>query len=327
MQQPRYEGDDLVRAVELAKMWAMRAHGQFPANVFAKETGIESYQLRDQILDELILQKIIVRDEKRNGWYHRIDTHIEPMDWMNAEVDMYPIWLPLGLNDKAYISPGNVIVLAGESNAGKTAFVLNTIYRNLQAQGGNHDAIHLFNSEMHPAEVKGRLYSIDNRNEAWSGLSVYPRSRDFHAVIQPNGFNVIDFMENLDDFWLVGKKIEAIHNELQDGIAILCLQKRKGEELARGGDFTQEKARLALSLFYDGHANYMRITKCKFPVSYPNPQGQEIDFEIQTGAKLIPIEGCGWNWVTKQQREARTRSRESEARLRQAGINTAGYEG
>ncbi|MBI9080424.1 MAG: hypothetical protein JEY79_11870 [Pseudodesulfovibrio sp.] len=325
--QPDYEGDELVRAIEIGKQWINRAQGQFSAFVFAKETCLGNVQLRDQILDELVKQRTIARDEKRNGWYHRIDTNLEPMDWINAQAQTYPIWLPLDLHEKSYVSPGNIIILAGESNAGKTAFVMNMIYRNLQMQGGAHKCIKLFNSEMHPAEMRGRLLSIDGRAKTWTGLEPYSRSRDFHLVIDANGFNVIDFMENLDDFWLIGKKIEAIHNELQDGIAVICLQKKKGEDLARGGDFTLEKARLALSLFYDGHANYIRITKCKFPVSYPNPQGQEIDFKIQTGATLVPIEGCGWAFVTKEQRAARTRSRCSEARLRQMSNRNTGYGG
>lgn len=323
----QYEGDDLDRAVAIARQWVKRALGRFNAYVFSKETGIENVQLRDQLLDELVRQKVIERDQKQNNVYHRIDSEIVFMDWKNAEMRTFPVKLPLGLNDKAYVSPGNIIIVAGETNAGKTAFVLNTIYRNLVINGGHQSRIRLLNSEMHPAELKGRLLSIDNRKEAWQGLEPVSRSRDFHQVIEPNSMNVIDYLENLDDFWLIGKKIEAIHNALDSGIAIVCLQKRQGEALARGGDFTLEKARLALSLFYDGHMNYMRITKCKAPVAYPNPQGQEIDFTIEAGAALIPVPDCGWEFVSKDQREARTRTRANQARLELLSQQNNGYGG
>jgi hypothetical protein len=181
----KFEGEDLDRAIAIARRWVKRAMGRFTAFVFSKETGIENVQLRDQLLDELVKQKIIERDHKQNNVYHRIDNDVVFMDWENAEMRTFPVWLPLGLNDKAYISPGNVIVVAGETNAGKTAFVLNTIYRNLVVNGGSQSRIRLLNSEMHPAELKGRLLSIDRQKDSWRGLEPVSRSRDFHHVIQP----------------------------------------------------------------------------------------------------------------------------------------------
>jgi len=324
---PEFEGEDLMRSIAAAKQWVRRAKGKFTVSEFSKETGIKNIQLRDKLLDELVRQKLIERDESRNGWYHRIDTDLQLMDWVTAQVEPYPIWLPLGLNEKAVISPGNIIVVAGETNAGKTAFVLQTIYRNLSTNGGAHGTIRLFNSEMHPAELRGRLLSIDNRVEAWAGLHPYSRTRDFHLVVDPDGLNVIDYLENLDDFWKVGQYIAAVHNALHGGVAIICLQKKTGAELARGAEFTLEKARLGLSISFDGHANYMRITKCKTPVNFPNPQGQEIDFTIDKGAHMSPIPDCGWGWVTKDQREARTKARDAGARLAMLNNNKRGFKG
>jgi hypothetical protein len=328
MRLPEFSGEDLAQSIALAKRWVRRARGKFSAYVFSKETGVENVRLRDQLLDELVRQKLIERDEHRNGWYHRVDTDLVPMDWQTAQVEPYPLWLPLGLNEKVIISPGNVIIVAGETNAGKTAFVLNTIYRNLAAFGGAHDRVRLFNSEMHPAELRGRLMAIDQRQDLWSsGLEPYSRTRDFHLVVDPDGLNVIDYMENLDEFWKVGQQIQQIHNALQGGVAIVCLQKKSGADLARGAEFTLEKARLGLSIFFDGHANYMRITKCKTPVSFPNPQGQEIDFTIHAGSNMVPIVDCDWSWVTKDQRAARTRARDSEARLAMLNNGNRGFRG
>lgn len=315
----------VIEQIAAAKRWIKRAQGKFSAFVFAKEVGIQDVQLRDQVLDELVVQNMLDRDASRNGWYHRIDSMPEPTDWMDAEVEVAPIILPLGLNDLAYISPGNIIVLAGESNSGKTAFAMNTLYANLMQNGGCYERVRYLNSEMHPAEFKGRAFSLDSRREAWAGLELIPRTRDFHHVIDPNGLNIIDYLENLDDFWAVGKKIEDIHNRLESGVVLICLQKKKGLELARGGDFTLEKARLALSMFWDGWANYLRITKCKFPVQYPNPQGQEMDFTIEHGGVFQPIPDCGWQWVTADQRAARTRTRESAARLSALNTNSRGF--
>jgi hypothetical protein len=328
MRLPEFSEEDLTQSITLAKRWVRRAQGKFSAYVFGKETGVENVHLRDQLLDGLVRQKLIQRDEQRNGWYHRVDTDLVPMDWQTAQVEPYPLWLPLGLNEKVIISPGNIIVVAGETNAGKTAFVLNTVYRNLAAFGGAHQSIRLFNSEMHPAELRGRLLSIDQRQGHWEqGLEAYSRTRDFHLVVDPDGLNVIDYMENLDEFWKVGQQIQQIHNALQGGVAIVCLQKKTGADLARGAEFTLEKARLGLSIFFDGHANYMRITKCKAPATYPNPQGQEVDFTIHAGSNLTPIPDCGWAWVTKDQRERRTKTRDAAERLAMLNNSKCGFKG
>ena len=311
----RQEPKAVIEQISAAKRWVKRAQGKFSAYVFAQEVGIQDVQLRDQVLDELVGRGILDRDEARNGWYHRIDAHPEPMDWQNAQVELAPVVLPLGLTDKAYISPGNIIILAGETNAGKTAFALNVIYINLLHQGGAYERVRYLNSEMHPAELKGRLLNIDRYPDAWEGLDAYSRTRDFHHVIDPHGLNVIDYLENLDNFYLIGDKIAKIHEALDTGIALICLQKKRGELTARGGDFTLEKARLGLSMFYDGFVNYLHITKCKFPVAYPNPQGQEIDFSIADGGRSFDVRGAGWEWVTSEMRAARTRTHENEARL------------
>lgn len=322
--QSEFEGEDLDKVIAMAKAWVRRARGRFSAFVFAKENDLPNVHLRDQILDELVRQRWIEKDEAQNNIYHRVDRTFTPMDWVNAEVEAYPVWLPLGLNEKAVISPGNIIIVAGETNAGKTAFVLNVVYRNMASMGGAHEYIRLLNSEMHPAEFKQRAHGIDNRQGVWDNLEVGSRTKDFHLVIEPNSLNVIDYLENLDNFWKVGEKIAQIHDALDSGIAIICLQKRIGERLARGGDFTQEKARLAVSLYYDGFANYMQITKCKFPASYPNPNGQEIDFKIDHGFELTEIEP--WQWVTPEQREARTKSRQREAQMNLMNSQNRGFD-
>ncbi|MCP4123960.1 MAG: hypothetical protein GY751_19610 [Bacteroidetes bacterium] len=304
---------EMTKMVAVAKKWIKRARGQFTAPSFAKECKINDVQIRDNILGELVEGKLIEQDGSRNGVYHRIDNGLIEMDWQNAVAEEYPILMPLNLHEQAVISPGNVVLIAGETNAGKTAYVLNLIHRNLNINGGAHGEINCFNSEMHPKELKGRVLNIDSNVQNWTGFRAYSRSRDFHSVINPNGFNVIDYMENLDNFWKVGEKIEQIHNTLQDGIAVICLQKKTGEMFARGGEFTQEKARLSISLFSDNYVSYCRITKCKMPRGTHNPQGMERDFEVVRGAEIRGL--TPWEYMNKEERENRTQGYEDQAKI------------
>lgn len=313
-----YDEVELAKAVKIAKKWIDRSVGCFSGFVFGKETGFENPQMRDQLLDEFIESKVIEHDGKRHNWYIKIDNQLTEMDWVNSEVDSYPIKLPLGLNEKCIVSPGNIIVVAGEGNAGKTVFALNLIGMNLKSQGGLHEEISLFNSEMHPAELKGRLAGIKLPYDSWNGLKAYRRMRDFHQVIKPDQINVIDFLENTHDFANIGEEFSKIHEALGYGVAVVCMQKRRGNEFAVGGEGTTEKSRLAISLFFDGHMNYAKITKCKFPNELPHPQGMERDFMIEGGANILPR--SEWEFVTKAQRETRTALSSREAMSKQRGF-------
>lgn len=301
-----YDAEALMVAVERAKQWVRCTDGlAFNAKAMGDECGCEHSDLRNQVVNELLALAVIERAGDRHNWYRAVKADLVEMDWLNASEDPYPLAMPLELNEQAIVSPGNVIVVAGETNAGKTAFVLNLIAANLSAGGGAHDEVYLFNSEMGPTEMRGRLLNMQAA-ERWTGLRVYARSRDFHHVVRADGLNVIDYLENLDDFYLVGKRIEEIHNALGHGVAVVCLQKKKGSDYARGGEFSLEKARLGLSLSYDGFVNTCKITKCKAPAGWTNPDGKERDFRLERGASIIGL--TPWEYVTADERKRRTSS-------------------
>ena len=95
--------------------------------------------------------------------------------------------------------------------------------------------IRYFTSEMGPAELKSRLAYFDDTSTAeWKGVHFYERTHDFAAVIDPDGLNIIDFLEVTEDFFLVGRFIRDIFDKLNKGVAIIAIQKDYGRELGRG---------------------------------------------------------------------------------------------
>jgi hypothetical protein len=93
----------------------------------------------------------------------------------------------------------------------------------------------------------------------------------------------------------VGGQIKAIFDKLNKGIALIALQKKIGSELARGGDFTMEKARLYITLSRD---NICKIIKAKNWVnSMVKPTGKQ--------RKYILLHGCEFrtksNWEMEGQ--------------------------
>ena len=119
--------------------------------------------------------------------------------------------------------------------------------------------------------------------EDWN-FTVEERSVNFADVIRPDCINVIDYLELAGDFYAIADHMRQIHDRLDSGIAIVALQKKRGAELGRGGDFGLEKPRLYLSMDH-GEAT---IQKCKNWVNHEeNPNGMKLGFKIVAGCKFI----------------------------------------
>src|SRR5208283_404970 len=106
--------------------------------------------------------------------------------------------------------------------------------------------IEYFSSEMGAEELKLRLSKFEDFPlKSWK---FFPRDRasKFADAISPDAINIIDYLEITKEFSEVGGMIKDIHDRLGKGIAIIAIQKKKGSETGRGGDFTLEKPRLAL---------------------------------------------------------------------------------
>jgi replicative DNA helicase len=75
--------------------------------------------------------------EKSDRIYRTIDSTLVNIDWVNAtDAEVLPIRWPYGHEDatmfgfdgNVHISPGDLIVVAGVSNTGKTSFCLNLLW-------------------------------------------------------------------------------------------------------------------------------------------------------------------------------------------------------
>ena len=183
------------------------------------------------------------------------------------------------------IFPGNLIVIAGESNAGKTGFLLNLVKLNMN----KHD-IHYFSSEMGSEEFKIRLSEFEDIDLKDWKFHPKERSGNFNDVIRPNDINIIDFLEMHDDFFRVGGHLKKITDKLDRGIAIVAIQKNHGADHGLGGARSIERARLYLTM----EPGKLTIKKAKiYRHRDINPNGMEADFKLIHGCKFIP-DNEGW---------------------------------
>ncbi len=231
------------------------------------------------ILGRLEKEGLLERTGRIAGEYRRVETEMEKMDYLNADTSKVDLWLPFNLHKMVTILPGNIIIIAGSPNAGKTALLLNIVKNNMMKFD-----VHYFNSEMGGSELRVRLKKFDDITlEQWN-WHPWERSDGFSDVVKPgpDKINIIDFLEVYENFYEVGGMIAAIHKKLKDGLAIIALQKNPGLDFGLGGARSIEKARLALAL----ESGSLRIVKAKNWGGADNPNGKETRIKIIDGCKL-----------------------------------------
>jgi hypothetical protein len=231
------------------------------------------------ILKRLSDEKIIEKYGNKNGCFRLIDTDIAKIDWMNTKVNTLNVTWPFEIEDLVVTMPGNIVIIAGESNSGKTGFVLNLIKENMHKFD-----IQYFSSEMGPMEMKARLEKFEDVNEEDWNFSAWERMDNFADVVKPDSINIIDFLEVYDEFYKVGGMIRDIYDKLDKGIAVICLQKNKGSDHGLGGARSIEKARLYMSM---GNSQIKIVKGKNWANPHENPNGLYKDFALVGGCKFV----------------------------------------
>ncbi|MBQ9536589.1 MAG: bifunctional DNA primase/polymerase [Desulfovibrionaceae bacterium] len=269
--------------------WIMQKHSApFTLhNMFEQLTikGLAEKMWAQEYIEKLLDKGFIEQDMQRVDTYRQINTTVEIIDLMQDYHEKnIDIILPFSLQYNLKIQEKNIIVVAGESNAGKTAFLLNILFNNYQRHRFKY-----ITSEMTPLEINERIQKayVDKQslNEKVSFLKC---TENYHDIVDPEGINIIDFLEVYDNFYTIGEKIKKIFDRLTTGVAFIAIQKKRGADFGRGGEFTIEKSRLAISLFchgrlHDGIIGSAKIIKCKNYIDGKNPEGREYFYKLQNG--------------------------------------------
>lgn len=231
-------------------------------------------------IGQFVKEGLIERHGKRNGVYRVVDKAVEKMVLGGKRYNTVDLKFPMDLHEMVTIYPGNVIVIAGSINVGKTGWLLNFIKLNMD----KHE-IHYFNSESGEEEFENRLLLFKGMSlDDWK-FTAWQRGSNFADLIKPDVINVIDYMEIYDQFWKIGAMIKEVHDKLNKGIAVIALQKSKGQYMGRGMEFSGEKPRLYLAM----DSGRMTIVKAKNWKTDVNPNGMIHDFKLVQGSEFIPM--------------------------------------
>ncbi len=145
---------------------------------------------------------------------------------------------------------------------------------------------------MDGTELKERLHGFPK--EMQKEIRWIAQSFDWWDKIDPDGINIIDYMEITEEHYKIGGWITQVRNKLNKGIAIIALQKPPGRSEGTGGRVTKDKARLYLAIDF----NRIEVVKGKNwrgTVRNTDPNGMVASFDLikgrfeQTGLWTTPL--------------------------------------
>ena len=267
------------------RSWVNLTEGWFNLTIPFKDLQILTTADKNNayvIFNRLCKEGILEHHPSRNAVYRLIKTELQELNWKEATVDFLDIDWPLDLNTQIKTTPGDIIIIAGESDSGKTAFALDFIVRNHKKYKINY-----FSSQLGESKLKQRL---EPRTDVrWQELcfKAWNKMENFVDVLFPDEINIIDFLMVTQDFWIIGDIIKNIHKKIKGhkGIALVCIQKSPGKEYGRGGDLSLDLAELYITFERGGIA---KILKAKNWLGKDNPNYKVMRYKIIGGWNIIP---------------------------------------
>lgn len=256
-------------------------------------------QNKKAILAEILklVKKGILEHHPSQSGIYRLKNQREDVeiDYLNADIRPLDIKFPLEAHEYFQIHRGNVVMVAGESNAGKTSFLLNVAYKNKDKMDMR---VNYMSSEMQDgAELRIRLNEFEHAIESWQRIKFTFRTDNFPEKIIPEGINIIDYLDEGKDAeaYKMAGRIRDIADKLTTGIAIIAIQKDPNKQFGFGGSGTLNRARVYITLQKSG---LLKIEKAKiWKNKTTNPNGMGIKFKLIGGAKFMQAT----DWLTQEE--------------------------
>lgn len=273
---------------EEIRSWVLQQTGNFTATSCYNEQHLQQKtekSLARMIFFRMCEEEIIEPTGTRSGEYRLRDKKVEEIiiDDRTDEGIRYPIWLPFELHTLVDLSEGNIVLIAGEYQSGKTAWVLNILKKNKGVL-----PIRYMSSEMWKKEFTKRFRGFTDVPPKFfhsdATTQYIHRSSNYADALMPGALNIIDYLE-VDDYSKTAEILRNIHDKMKGGLCVIAVQKKKGEMLGRGKDMLMEKPRLAVSLFNEDEKYWAIITKAKICIG-GNHDGKRLDYEIKYGCQF-----------------------------------------
>lgn len=302
-----------VSIAEEVRQFVMTSNDPFLTSNVHNILGLTSRDLKKQANE--VLRRMVDKGEITNcgrGCYRRVEEVGEVIDYMSVDPDDFVrIDLPFRLHQLVKLFPKNLIVLAGSTNAGKSAFQLDVCRLNMGKDGRK---IRYISTEMDKHELRERLgYYAEDTGELYRDIGDWKKMIDFRLIhprhildmIHPNWINIVDYYSTSVNFYDIDKEFQEIHRKLKRGIAIIAIQKRRGAAEGVGGAFTEFLPRVVLN--FDSNKMIIKKAKNLMPGIERGADGVSLKYKLVKGYKWIldqPIDPhelfWWWNYNSKE---------------------------
>ena len=285
---------------ELVKNWWLQTTGE--AHYKASMDGLvgksdKAYTKLRGYIKELVADDVLVHaHSKKDGYYRLKDVADEEVNWWDKDLDVSEVnlMLPFGLQKAVYIPRPGIVIIAGDTNAGKSAianYILN-INQELWGDRGMKvlisEAMEMFADRMKHAHPKCPIPPK---------FKTFKKMSHFEDDILKDGFTLIDYLRlpNPDSPMSIGVPLAAIADVINKGtgIVVVCLQKPRGERgEAYGGIISQWDSSLAISIHSTDtrFESYLKLNKIKKSlITDKNLYDLKIRFKIDHGIKLTEL--------------------------------------
>jgi len=194
------------------------------------------------------------------------------------------------------------IVVAGDVGAGKTHFgyllaelnIGKLPIRHFVNEIGDARAATLLEDFYNLTKALGQNYHLINQDK--EGLDVAEN-------LDPNGLNIYDYLHlpSIKEWFLwLQKELARLSQKLDRGVIVVMLQKKRGNELAMGGDSTRMQAETYFNLCIEEDVQQAKkcrvdVIKCKgWAIENVNPE--LLSFRYHTAPKYGKLVGDSSDW-------------------------------
>src|SRR3990172_2867434 len=256
-----------------------------------------AWQSLRQVLHRLITEGLIKPVGRNDGTY-KVITQVHPVQVFGRErKGRIPFRFPVDQNTgeemcfakDIVFREGDLILISGRSNYGKTALCLNFCAENIDS---------------HPVLMGNEYTTIDNEPTPrfldrldkmtwvqWANcetgedrFTLLPVRDDYAEHVRKDTVNIINWI-NLVNHYEISPIMEGIKLGLGRGVGVAAIQKAEGAESGRGGQFTKDFADVELLLdSYGEHEILMTLGKVK--ESYGRLSGKGYAFTLQDGVRI-----------------------------------------
>jgi len=251
-------------------------------------------------ISRMIEGKVLKR--LRRGYYRKIKkvlpVNVFGKEYKNDIFDIhfprdYDSHLPFPFSEDVVIRCGDLILIAGVSNYGKTALAMNFLAENIEYSPVLMGNEYTTQDGMPTPRFINRLNAINwvdwVNGDGGDRFQLLPVTADYAEYVVKDKMNIVDWINiETGEHYMINSIMNEIKRAVGDGVGVLVIQKAEGVESGRGGQFTKDYADLELLIDPHGESeSRLTIGKCK--ESTKRVTGRSWAFGIGSGVRLIDI--------------------------------------